>query len=203
MCIFPKGAEAVLVKSTYNNNSIVIKKRVMKKYRHPELDSHIILKRTITESNLLKKAKKAGLNVPNVFYTDKNKHEIYIEYVEGFTVKEKLRKENSTFNEQLGILMADLHNLDIIHGDLTTSNMLIRNTTIFLIDFGLGYFSKSIEDKAVDLFLFERTFLCTHPDRKDDLVKIIFFYFEKIKNKTEILKRIEIIRSRGRKKTNT
>ena len=68
-----------------------------------------------------------------------------------------------------------MHAIDVIHGDLTTSNMLLRSTSppsIVLIDFGLSYVSSLVEDKAVDLYVLERALASTHPEeegkRKED-----------------------------------
>ena len=56
-------------------------------------------------------------------------------------------------------------NSDVIHGDLTTSNMLLRDSEdIVLIDFGLSYISSLVEDKGVDLYVLERAFLSCHPN---------------------------------------
>lgn len=68
----------------------------------------------------------------------------------------------------IGVQLAKLHLADIIHGDLTTSNMILRPRTptpeLVLIDFGLSYVSNLVEDKAVDLYVLERAFSSTHPD---------------------------------------
>ena len=64
----------------------------------------------------------------------------------------------------MGKTINKVHDLGIIHGDLTTSNMIIRNDKqIVLIDFGLSYYKDSAEDKAVDLYVLERAFKSTHP----------------------------------------
>ena len=64
----------------------------------------------------------------------------------------------------MGKTINNVHDLGIIHGDLTTSNMIIRNDKqIVLIDFGLSYYKDSAEDKAVDLYVLERAFKSTHP----------------------------------------
>lgn len=71
-----------------------------------------------------------------------------------------------------------MHSIDVIHGDLTTSNMLLRTpaastsqTTseprVVLIDFGLSYISTLPEDKAVDLYVLERALASTHPEPED------------------------------------
>eukprot|EP00126_Sphaerothecum_destruens_P010734 Sdes_comp20798_c0_seq4m17081 len=76
----------------------------------------------------------------------------------------------------IGVLVAKLHRENIIHGDLTTSNMLLEGNSenIILIDFGLSYVSSLAEDKAVDLYVLERAFASTHP-KSENLVGLSFF----------------------------
>lgn len=64
----------------------------------------------------------------------------------------------------MGQMILRLHNVNIIHGDLTTSNMMISNDKLYLIDFGLAYTKPNAEDKAVDLYVLERAFVSTHPE---------------------------------------
>jgi TP53 regulating kinase-like protein len=75
----------------------------------------------------------------------------------------------------IGVVLARMHDLDIVHGDLTTSNMILKASTleIFIIDFGLGMLKPTIEDKGVDLYVLERAFLSTHCNSE----KLVSFYF--------------------------
>jgi len=57
-----------------------------------------------------------------------------------------------------------LHDANIIHGDLTTSNMILKDGKLFLIDFGLGFYSDKVEHKAVDLFLLKQALESKHPN---------------------------------------
>ncbi len=59
-----------------------------------------------------------------------------------------------------------MHEAGVVHGDLTTSNIMIKNDenhSIVFIDFGLASTQPNIEDKAVDLYVLERAFISTHP----------------------------------------
>ena len=82
-----------------------------------------------------------------------------------------------------------MHAGDNIHGDLTTSNMMIKPNIplqnlfagnnkplsakeiiatgdigqLYLIDFGLSFMSAKIEDKAVDIYVLKRALISTHP----------------------------------------
>jgi TP53 regulating kinase-like protein len=116
----------------------------------------------------------------------------------------------SSLLEQIGYVLARMHKLDVIHGDLTTSNMMLRPTRpglqppaeVMLIDFGLSYLSASVEDKAVDLYVLERAFSSTHPDSQDDFAAILTAYgTESGEVWTEILKRLDEVRLRGRKRS--
>ena len=66
---------------------------------------------------------------------------------------------------QIGEQLAEMHCADVIHGDLTTSNVMLRapHHDVVLIDFGLASVSSFWEDKAVDLYVLERAFASTHP----------------------------------------
>ena len=78
-----------------------------------------------------------------------------------------LVKSNIDYNQvltdlsvKIGRIIGNLHLNEIIHGDLTTSNILIvkedNDLKIYFIDFGLSIVSNHLEDKAVDLYVLER-----------------------------------------------
>ena len=96
---------------------------------------------------------------------------------------------------QLGKIVKNLHANNIIHGDLTTSNMIRKEDQIYLLDFGLGALTAPIEDKAVDLYLFEKAFVATHPTLEKKFEMVLAEYGEKA-----VLDRLEKVRQRGRKK---
>ena len=97
-----------------------------------------------------------------------------------------------------------MHNVDCIHGDLTTSKNILLKTgaeNIILIDFGLSFISALTEDKGVDLYVLERAFLSTHPNT-EELFKIILESYRKKANKAEeVIKKLDEVRLRGRKRT--
>ncbi|KAF8556696.1 hypothetical protein OG21DRAFT_578403 [Imleria badia] len=99
-----------------------------------------------------------------------------------------------TLMEKIGVEIAKLHLIDVIHGDLTTSNMLLRssNNDLVLIDFGLAYQSTLVEDKAVDLYVLERAFTSTHPDSEPLFASILAAYANRIgKDWDQIKKRLD------------
>jgi TP53 regulating kinase-like protein len=99
---------------------------------------------------------------------------IYMEFIQGISVREFLvteeghtPKAQSRVAQEIGAALGKMHNIDVVHGDLTTSNLMMReetNGSVVLIDFGLSYVSNLIEDKAVDLYVLERAFTSTHPN---------------------------------------
>ncbi|KAI0283488.1 kinase-like domain-containing protein [Russula brevipes] len=103
----------------------------------------------------------------------------------------------------VGAEIAKMHLADIIHGDLTTSNMMVRHpSSIVLIDFGLAYTSCLAEDKAVDLYVLERAFASTHPESSPLFGAVLEGYRRKMGDEwTVIGRRLEEVRLRGRKRS--
>ena len=143
--ILIRGAEAVLSKSEIIGIPAVLKKRIGKRYRVRRLDEKLRRERTRGEARLLNKAKLAGVDCPTVLQV--NDFEIYITFLEG--ERPGMSKEECS---DAGKMLAKLHENDIIHGDYTPANLILTPEGMFVIDFGLGFISKDIEDKAVDVF---------------------------------------------------
>ncbi|RLF94795.1 Kae1-associated kinase Bud32, partial [Thermococci archaeon] len=186
------------------NIKIVIKKRIKKGYRLKEIDLHLRRSRTILESRLIHEAKKY-IRTPTIFEIDRDECYIVMEYVEGERVKELLEKVNSEKREEIclkiGNMVGKLHKNGIIHGDLTTSNMIYRLNEIYLIDFGLGEFSREIEKQGVDMHLLKEALQSTHYKYfLEDFETVMkgYAYIVGNEKKKEILKRINEIEKRGR-----
>ena len=165
--LIKKGAEANLYLENWHGKKVIIKERIPKKYRLPVLDERIRTYRTVHEPQLIHEAKKAGVPTPTIYMVDLAKKSIIMEYVEGKQVKRILNqlsaKERIELCKKIGILIGRLHKNGIIHGDLTTSNMILTsNGKIYFVDFGLGEFSKELEAKGVDLHLMKRALQSTH-----------------------------------------
>lgn len=97
----------------------------------------------------------------------------------------------------IGESLAALHGHNVVHGDLTTSNLLVtKDGTVWMIDFGLSATSLSVDDKAVDLYVLERAFLSTHPSLTHLFQLILLAYHDPI-----VLKKLSEVRMRGRKRT--
>jgi Kae1-associated kinase Bud32 len=162
MKIIKRGAEAIL----YLENNNLVKERLKKNYRLKEIDEKLRKSRTRKEARLLLEAKRAGVEAPNVISVDENEFKIAMDFLDGKRLKEFLNETDDEnrerIAEEIGKSIGLLHKNGIIHGDLTTSNMILKDDKIFLIDFGLGDFSKRVENQAVDLSVLKEAFKSTH-----------------------------------------
>lgn len=199
MELIKKGAEAELYRVMYNGQPAVLKRRVPKRYRVPELDEGIRKMRTRREARLLERARRAGINAPIVYRVDHNLTEIFMQYVEGEQVKDYLMNGGKAdIMRRIGECVATLHENNIVHGDLTTSNIILHNSDIFFIDFGLGSFSTSVEDMAVDLLCFKRSFTATHSEIADSGWNAFLGGYLQYSRASEVLSRLEQVIRRAR-----
>jgi len=200
-----KGAEASLYLETWHGRKVILKKRLEKKYRIPELDLTVRIQRTKHEPLIIHKAKKAGVPTPIIYMIDMASSTIVMEFVEGNRLKEILDKlsheERRNLCKRIGVLVGKLHKSGIIHGDLTTSNMILTpEGKIVFIDFGLSEQSFETESRGVDLHLMKRALLSTHFTNAEECFNsIIEGYREVMGGETEeVLNKIEEIEKRGR-----
>jgi N6-L-threonylcarbamoyladenine synthase/protein kinase Bud32 len=152
--LIAKGAESNIVKSSYLGKKAVLKDRIPKSYRIPEIDDKIRRARTKEEAKLLSDAKRAGVRTPVLYDINLQDKSILMEEIEGPMLKDVI---TSDFAFKLGEEIAKLHSADIIHGDITTSNIMLQNDQLVFIDFGLGRYSTLEEDKAVDLLVLKKS----------------------------------------------
>lgn len=228
-----RGAEASVYIGLYDKMPCLIKERTTKAYRHSELDRKITRQRMRAEQRGIARCEKAGIRVPQIYKVEMDTHKIYMEYLANTqTVKafidelanmEKMNEEIVLKNlrklcELIGLNIGKMHFNDIIHGDLTTSNILIEcleqaepqltdPTQLIFVDFGLSSYSHSIEDKAVDLYVLERALLTTHSQFEflfDEILKFYQIAFAKEESNNidakNVLNKLDEVRSRGRKK---
>jgi len=193
--LIAQGAESKL----YLDKNKIIKNRFKKTYRIKEIDERLRKSRTKREAKVLEKLEKIRFPSPKVIKQDES--DIELEYIRGKLLKETLTKTNSDkLAKEIGIKIATLHNNQIIHGDLTTSNM-ISSKEIYFIDFGLSFFSHKIEDKAVDLHLLKEALESKHHEISEKCYKrILEEYRKKAEKGEEILERVQIVETRGRYK---
>jgi TP53 regulating kinase-like protein len=167
LVLIKKGAEADLYVADWHGRKVVLKRRLPKKYRQPALDVQVRDYRTVHEPQLIHEARRAGVPTPLVFLVDRKDATIIMEYVEGRQVKQVLGEVSDVERRRLcfriGRLVGVLHGFGVIHGDLTTSNMILDfEGKVFFVDFGLGEKSEEVEARGVDLHLLRRALESTH-----------------------------------------
>ncbi len=197
MDLIDKGAEADL----YCHKGKLVKCRVRKEYRVKELDEKLRAMRTKREFRLLKKAKRVGVPVPSVYNVDVKDRSIEMDYIKGRSLKDFFdscgREEISKIAKEVGEIVARLHEHNIIHNDLTSSNMILGEGGIYLIDFGLGVMSTRVEDKAMDLVVLKKSLNAAHASMSEDIWKYIIEGYNPPERK-KIIDRISTIEKRVR-----
>jgi len=218
MDVLSRGAEAVIFLENAGGFAI-IKERQKKGYRHAQLDESLRKLRTKKEASLILRAAKF-INVPKVEVL-RDKFSLKLEHLKGRKIRDvlpslKTEKELEKVCETIGKFVAKLHENDIVHGDLTTSNMILveidgktveieeLEKNIYFIDFGLGKVSYKPEDKAVDLNLLKKAFESKHFEISAKCIKKIFeaykSHFSDPEKHAAIIERLESVEKRGRKK---
>jgi len=199
MKIIQQGAEAVIYLDDSKN---LIKERISKSYRIPELDDKIRKLRTRSETKLLEKSGKI-IPVPNVINSNEKDKKIIMEFIDGKKLSDNLNsfslEKQKKIISEVGNSLAKIHNENLIHGDLTTSNLILKGEKIFFIDFGLGYHSAKLEDKAVDIHLFKQALEAKHFDSWEILFKeFLNSYSSECKDAEKVLLQLEKVEKRGR-----
>ncbi len=196
------GAEAVLVSGYLGGERVVVKYRLKKRYRVAELDERLRSGRTALEARVLARAAEAGVPVPAVVYVSPEDFLLVMEHVEGARLKELVgRGDIENVFRELGASVARLHLAGIVHGDLTTSNVVVTGRGPVLIDFGLAAFSRSLEERAVDLHLLLRALESTHPSLAQKLFESFLQGYAAVAGEdmvSRLKERLEDIRMRGR-----
>lgn len=212
MKLIYKGAEAEIYFN--EKRKTVIKKRLPKNYRIKALDEEIRRSRTKKEAKVIHYAKKAGVGAPFIEEVDLKKFTIETSYIDGTRLTELIEnaKNETSLKKslkacyELGKAIAKLHNANIIHGDLTTSNIIVKEkeskkskTGIFLIDFGLSDFSAEIEDKGVDLVVLKKCLHALNFEIAGKCFKEVLKAYKKTAKEAEnVIRRISEIEKRGR-----
>ena len=192
--LIAQGAEAKL----FLEDGKILKNRFKKSYRIREIDDKLRGFRTRREAKILQKLQTINFPTPKLIKSD-GKENLIIEDIGGKLVKDILEKSDyKNLCAEIGKKIAILHNNLIIHGDLTTSNMIF-NKEIYFIDFGLSFFSEKAEDKAVDLHLLKEGLESKHYKIWEECFKCALEAYKKEGKKShETLKRLEAVEKRGR-----
>jgi TP53 regulating kinase-like protein len=204
--LIKKGAEANLYLEEWHNRKVIMKRRLPKRYRIQELDKEIRSQRTVHEPHIIHKAKEAGVPTPTIFMVDVAEANIIMEFVEGKQVKQVLNdlppEERLRLSRHIGGLIGCLHKHGIIHGDLTTSNMILTPYgKVVFVDFGLSERSTELETKGVDLHLMKRAFQSTHYKYARECFEAVMEGYAEVVGEEEaknVLEKIREIERRGR-----
>jgi TP53 regulating kinase-like protein len=204
--LLKKGAEASLFLAEWHGRSVIVKARFPKRYRPAELDERIRGYRTTHEPQLMHEAKLAGVPTPTIFLVDMKNAVITMEFVEGKQVKQLLggisKAERRELCVRIGELIGKLHGHGVIHGDLTTSNMILNGEgKVFLVDFGLGEKNTELEAKGVDLHLMKRALQSTHYEFAEECFQSVMRGYAAVlgeENAKAVLEKIREIERRGR-----
>ena len=183
-----RGAEADLSLATIGPWKVVIKRRVRKEYRNPSLDKQIRHDRTISEASRIHEAKTAGAKVPCIVGIDVQNNAIAMTRLYGTVARECLddmgvketRKLLRSIGEQIGLL----HAAGIVHGDLTTSNVIVSPYGApFIVDFGMSRRSIEPEDRGVDLHLLQRSIVASHRKNPSSMMNAMIRGYEQTAGK--------------------
>jgi TP53 regulating kinase and related kinases len=151
--VLTQGAEALVYKTTFltPNTPCILKYRPPKPYRHPTLDKRLTKARLLAEARALVRVRRDGVKVPAVLGGDWESGWLVLEYIEGRTVRRVLddwvEEVGRTKVEDAGVeavkggedailglmgrigkAVGRLHECGVCHGDLTTSNLMLKPT---------------------------------------------------------------------------
>ena len=234
-----QGAEGKIYIGEFLSKKCIIKERFEKKYRLKELDKKLTKNRMLNESRNIARASKLGVNVPTLYFVDLLERKIYMEYIENSCQLKVLLQSIYSLEDispyqslldkisnDLGNMLSKLHSGDLIHGDLTPSNIILKvkedtNSDLinnaeqiilknknydymYLIDFGLSFMTLSVtsrlEDKAVDLYVLKRAIISSNPKSEELFEKAMDIYKRNCIDGEEIIERYKKVEMRGRKK---
>lgn len=192
MAVEKRGAEAVVLIEADK----VIKTRIKKDYRIKELDERLRTERTRAEAKIMSEARRLGVPTPIIY--DVGRFDLIMEAIEGTPLKDVIDEEKARL---AGVLVGKLHGGGIIHGDLTTSNMLVKGDRIYLIDFGLAFYDELLESRGVDVHVFYQTLISSHKEHERLMAAFAEGYRSSFGGADDVLERVREIEYRGRYKT--
>jgi TP53 regulating kinase-like protein len=194
MAVEKRGAEAVVL----IDDDKAVKTRLKKDYRIKELDERLRTERTRAEAKIMSEARRLGIPTPIIY--DVGRFDLVMETIHGVPLKDVIDEDKA---RKAGVQVGKLHAGGIIHGDLTTSNMLVRGERIYLIDFGLSFWDEMLESRGVDVHVFYQTLVSSHQEHEKLMAAFAEGYRSSFKGAVEVLERVREIEYRGRYKTET
>jgi TP53 regulating kinase-like protein len=196
-----KGAEADIYQMMWQNSKAILKIRKPKNYRNSTLDSKICKQRTIKESQMLSQVKSFGIPTPLVYFVNLKNNSIIMQEIPGKPVHDLSESKIIELSKQIGKLVGMLHQNGVMHGDLTTSNFILFQNIVYVIDFGLSQNTIKSEDHAVDLRLIKEILNSAHAKIMQSAWKNFLLGYKLIVGNasfTKITKLVLDIESRGR-----
>ena len=203
--VLAKGAESVIYKIEQWGSPFVLKWRQGKSYLLKDIDSQLRKSRTSRECKMLTISRSLGVPTPAVYSVNLDKHMILMDFIPGTQFKQlagQITRSNLTsLSKRFGQLIALLHEGNVVHGDPTTSNVIVdENSRMWIVDFGLSEMNATTEMKGVDLHLIHRALETTHWDLQESMLEATLEGYVEVLGKTAkpILSRMKEIRERGR-----
>ncbi len=199
-----KGAEADIYVMEWNGLKAIKKFRKPKKYRHPEIDYMLTKTRTNHEADIIHRAKQHVVSTPLLYSVDNEKGVIIMEYIDGIKIRDLVDQlddeERNKLFVRIGYFSGKLHRAGIVHGDLTTSNIIKSGDRIVFIDFGLSEVNYEVEKRGVDLNLMNRMLTSTHYKYQESLLAAFKEGYRKSMGDEaeQALKRMDEVSKRGR-----
>ena len=202
MQVIRRGAEAEIRRSEFMGRKVLVKSRVPKSYRHPELDRTLRAHRTRVEARLLQEARSCGVPTPIIYDIDLVNAELWMQEIDGPRAKDALASADEAevrrICQDIGRMVARLHANGMTHGDLTTSNMILQDGRVWFIDLSLGVKAASLEEMGVDLHLLREAFQSAHSDMMYAYDIIAETYAREFQGGREVLAKVKDIEERGR-----
>jgi len=196
-----KGAEADIYVTIWNGLDSILKIRKKKDYRVHSLDMRIRTLRTIREAKMISEAKSFGITTPLVYFVDEKKCKIYLQLIKGKLVRDLSLNKIIKICTEIGKIVGTLHKNGIMHGDLTTSNLILSNQGLVILDFGLSQKTDKVDDYAIDLRLFKEVLNSAHAQIVEDAWLSFVLGYRKILGNMlteKVLSHVSVIEKRGR-----
>ena len=201
MKLMKKGAEADIYQLMWQNSKAILKIRKPKNYRNSILDSKICKQRTIKESQMLSQVKSFGIPTPLVYFVNLKNNSIMMQEISGKPIHDLPESKIIELSKQIGKLVGTLHKNGVMHGDLTTSNFILFQKIVYVIDFGLAQNTIKSEDHAVDLRLIKEILNSAHAKIMQSAWENFLIGYKSVVGSTsfaKITKLVLDIESRGR-----
>jgi Kae1-associated kinase Bud32 len=176
------GAEAEVWRGSWYGKDAIRKQRRNRSWRHPDLDYQLGVRRLISECRILLKLNQHQFPVPRLYDVDVEGQRMVMESIDGTTLIEVLNSveeiDESTISllHETGRMIRSLHRFAVTHGDLSTNNMIVQDSSIVFIDFGLAAIEYEVERFGIDLHVLDEILGASHPHLFEAMEQVIEGY---------------------------